>query len=210
VAHALTRLLLATYLARPPTAIRIDRSCRHCGGAHGKPRLADARQPLEFSVSHSQDRIVVACSWDLPVGVDVEWVERGVAVEELLPHVLSAEETEKLRRVDGRERLEGFFVYWTRKEAALKATGHGLIVPLVGVGVSGPGMPPSLTRWPAGHELARTRLHDLHPGAGYRASLATMGECRRVRELDGSALLVRYCQQIGSRKAGEVRAVPEA
>jgi 4'-phosphopantetheinyl transferase len=188
-ARGLTRLVLAGYLDRPAAMVAISRRCPACGEPHGKPRLASPGEGLEFSVSHSGDRVVVAVS-RRPVGVDVEQLRAELLVEELAPQVLLPGEAAALRDLRDRERTTGFLVYWTRKEAMVKATGQGLAMPLSSVGVSGPGEPPRLTAWPARSELAgQVSLHDLDAGAGHVAALAVIGGCGRVLERDGSVLL---------------------
>lgn len=198
VACGLIRLALAEYLARPPTQIAILRACAECGKPHGKPRLAPPLPGgVEFSVSHSGDRVVVAFAHGTPLGVDVEQVRSGIAVNELAAEVLTAREAETLRGLESDDRTVGFFVYWTRKEAVAKATGRGLAVGLRSFGVSGPRDPARLV-WAHDPELARqVSLHDLDPGAGHVASLAVIGHCRHIVARDGSALLARYLAQVG-------------
>ena len=61
-----------------PWRLRFDRRCAHCGeGRHGKPRLLDA--PVEFSIAHASDRVLLAVCEQAPVEVDVEPVGAPVA-----------------------------------------------------------------------------------------------------------------------------------
>lgn len=195
VGCGLTRLALAGYLGRSPTEIAIARACPQCGRPHGKPRLTPALSSsrLEFSISHAGDRVVVAFAYGTPLGVDVEQVQPAFPVDKLVPEVLNPPEAEMLRDLDDEDRTFGFFVYWTRKEAVLKATGRGLALPLQRLTVSGPGERAQVTAWAEGPECARSvSLHDLDPGPGHVASLAVIGECRRVLIRDGSALIARW------------------
>ncbi|HEY8201142.1 MAG TPA: 4'-phosphopantetheinyl transferase superfamily protein [Actinomycetota bacterium] len=198
VGCGLVRLVLAGHLGQPPGRIGISRSCRDCGKPHGKPRLTPpAPRPLEFSVSHSGDRIVVALAEGTPLGVDVEQVREGFDVDELAPEALTAEEAETLRALRGQERTLGFLAYWTRKESVVKATGRGLAIPLKAFGVSGPHEPPRLV-WAQDPVLAgQVWMHDLDPGPGHVASLAVLGRCTAVAACDGSALLARYPYRLG-------------
>jgi 4'-phosphopantetheinyl transferase len=191
VACSLTRLALASYLDLAPAMIRISRTCPTCRRPHGKPRLTPpAPAPIELSVSHSGNRIAVEFAWGRAVGVDVEQLRPDVPVDKLAWHVLTAQEAEQLRGVDGAERTAGFLTYWTRKEAVLKALGHGLAVDLRSFSVSGPGEPPQLSSWPPQPALrTELSLHDLNPGTGYVGSLAVIGDCRRLVDRDGSTLV---------------------
>jgi 4'-phosphopantetheinyl transferase len=191
VTWSLTRLALASYLDLAPAMIRISRTCPKCRRPHGKPRLTPpAPAPIELSVSHSGNRIAVEFAWGTAVGIDVEQLRSDVPVDELAPQVLTAQEAEQLRGFDGPERTAGFLTYWTRKEAVLKALGHGLTVDLRSFSVSGPGERPRLYSWPP-QPAIRTELslHNLNPGTGYVGSLAVIGNCRRLVDRDGSTLL---------------------
>jgi 4'-phosphopantetheinyl transferase len=191
VACSLTRLVLAGYLDLTPAMVRLSRTCERCCKPHGKPRLAPpAPVPIELSVSHSGNRIAVAFAWARAVGVDVEQLRPGVPVDELVRHVLMPEEAEQLRSLEGAERTAGFLTYWTRKEAVVKALGHGLAVEPRSFSVSGPGEPPRLGFWPPQPLLpTELSLHDLSPDGGYVGSLAVVGSCRRLVERDGSTLV---------------------
>jgi 4'-phosphopantetheinyl transferase len=193
VACSLTRLALASYLDLEPAMIRISRTCPTCRRPHGKPRLTPpAPAPIELSVSHSGNRIAVQFAWGTAVGVDIEQLRPDIPVDELTRHVLTAQEAQQLRGLDDAERTAGFLTYWTRKEAVLKALGHGLTVDLRSFGVSGPREPPRLSSWPPRPELrTELSLHDLNPGRGYVGSLAVVGDCRHLVDQDGSTLLSR-------------------
>jgi 4'-phosphopantetheinyl transferase len=102
-----------------------------CGGAHGKPFVASALA-LEFNVSRSHELGVVAVS-GRPVGIDIEWLGRDLDVDLLAPDVLSPREIRALERSGHAARTQFFFRRWTAKEAALKAVGAGLTVPLTDV-----------------------------------------------------------------------------
>jgi 4'-phosphopantetheinyl transferase len=179
----LTRLVLAAYLDRPPAEVAVDRTCPACGRPHGKPRLA-AGPPhlLEFSVAHAGERVVVAVAPATAVGVDLEAVEEAarLPVAELAAGALAAEEAARLGDLDEPARLRGLLTYWTRKEAALKATGRGLAVDPRRLRVSEPGEPARLLAWPAGDPGPDPTLRPLDLGPGYVASLAVARRCDRV------------------------------
>jgi 4'-phosphopantetheinyl transferase len=168
LAAALLRLVVAEEIGCDPAEVPVDRSCSRCGGPHGKPRVLGSA--LEVSVSHSADLIMVAASWSGMVGVDVEKMI-DIDVAELLPSVQAGEETFPV--LD----LKDFYTVWTRKEALLKATGHGLSRPMTTVVLGAPNEPPRVLRlggW-AGFAPA---LADLAVDADYAAALALLGPGR--------------------------------
>jgi 4'-phosphopantetheinyl transferase len=73
----------------------------------------------------------------------------------------------------------------------VKATGDGLSVRLPGVIVSPPGSAPALLSYEGRAGLAgSTRLAPLHPGTGYLASVAVIGDRPvSLTEFDAEALL---------------------
>jgi 4'-phosphopantetheinyl transferase len=173
---ALTRLALAAELACRPDEIRLDRTCPDCDRPHGKVRVTGPHAGWELSVSHSADLIGVALGTVAPLGLDVEEVravEPGVASLVLGP----AEQRQVRSATD-------FIRYWTRKEAAVKATGDGLRQPLDLVTVTAPTDPPAVLTWPG------IRLYDLADRAGHLASLAVVSRAEiTIAEHDAHPLL---------------------
>ncbi|GGM33242.1 4'-phosphopantetheinyl transferase [Longimycelium tulufanense] len=189
VGHAMVRLVLASHTGRDPRDLRFATDCLHCGGPHGKPRL-DPPAGLDFSLTHSGERVGLAVVRDVPVGLDVEAHARNVE-QSLVDHVLSDAERRVFDTVPTEARATAFFTYWTRKEAVLKATGHGLAAGVATVEVSGPDEPARLVRWTAKQALdSPVRLYDLHPGPGHSASVALLtSRQHRVLERDAEPLL---------------------
>ncbi|MDZ7783650.1 MAG: 4'-phosphopantetheinyl transferase superfamily protein [Halioglobus sp.] len=95
-------------------------------GEHGKPRLVDAPLPLEFNLSHSGEWLLCAVSAGTALGVDLEHTRRERDFLRLARRFFSAPEVAVLESLDGGERAERFFDYWTLKEAAVKARGGAL------------------------------------------------------------------------------------
>jgi 4'-phosphopantetheinyl transferase len=192
---AMLRVVLASHVNASPAEVRVTRACAACGAPHGRPRLAaPGGTAIELSVTHAGDRVAIAVSRQGPVGVDVERIQPDLPVWGLAPHVLAGEELATLYGLDAARRPHGFLVYWTRKEAVLKALGVGLTVPLTSVLVSGPEEPPSLRAWPAELPLDEPlTLHDLDAGTSHVASLAIADHQASVTGLDGTPLLLRWC-----------------
>jgi len=121
LAHDLLRRSLSRYQETPPAAWRFET------GENGKPFLSGGE--LSFNLSHTRGLVACGIARALPVGIDVERIDRPVDVEQLAARFFSPSETASLRsgRVDARVR---FFDLWTLKEAFIKAIGAGLSQPL--------------------------------------------------------------------------------
>jgi 4'-phosphopantetheinyl transferase len=126
VSHLLLRTTLSRYSYVLPNAWRFVTN------DYGKPRLdPDAGSvPLCFSLSHTRGLSVVGVTREGEIGVDVEQEDRSVNAAELSRRFFSPEETEALDKLPP-GRLQGQFpLYWTLKEAYIKALGRGLSHPL--------------------------------------------------------------------------------
>jgi 4'-phosphopantetheinyl transferase len=82
-----------------------------------------------FSLSHTDGCVACAVSDFELVGVDVERVQQRGSLWDVASSY-SAEEIEALRGLAPDRFVDGFFDYWTLKEAYLKARGRGLSLPL--------------------------------------------------------------------------------
>jgi 4'-phosphopantetheinyl transferase len=126
VAHSTLRQLLAAYDNVDPLGLEFS------VGEHGKPELvaggAPDREPLHFNLSHSGEMALVAVARHGAVGVDVERWRTTVQHLEIAERFFSPLERDALLRLrdDADAVLRGFFSTWSRKEAYLKATGHGI------------------------------------------------------------------------------------
>jgi len=95
----------------------------------GKPLLTfkDGRpQPLHVSVAHGGGLALAAVCDHGPIGVDLEHVDTRRNLTAIARRFFAAEESAQLEACDSDERSLLFHQWWTRKEAVLKATGHGL------------------------------------------------------------------------------------
>lgn len=198
-AHALVRRVVGARTGVRPQHLRLDVTCHRCGLPHGKPRLGDslAGAPVSFSISHSGDRVVVALTDGRPVGVDVD-APRHLDREQLAmmsTQILSLSERVSYAEFPVAERAHALAVWWSRKEAVLKATGEGLAVPPAHVSVSDPASAPAVTGWDPGTPwpggaAPEASLRDLTAPSPYVCSVAVLGAGDLdVREHDGDALL---------------------
>jgi 4'-phosphopantetheinyl transferase len=186
VSHALTRLVTGHHADVPPRALGYAPPPR----AGAKPRFAGAASALQFSISHSGSHVVLAVSRDVSVGVDLAAIDPHPPEPSMLAAVLTAGERQVLAATSATRRPWAFSRYWARKEALLKATGHGLAMPPHLIAVSGPAEAPALLAWAhRGRPAATLHLYDLQPAEGYCAALATLGTPLRRSDHDGDALL---------------------
>lgn len=129
--RASVRRVLAGLLDVEPERIRLGRRpCPGCGdGEHGPPTVLDPKAACWISISHTSGCGMLAVA-AVPVGVDVERV-RDIRVRDLAPTVLTPSEARWLDGLlAGDAPRRAFLRCWTRKEAALKAVGVGVTVPL--------------------------------------------------------------------------------
>lgn len=181
VSRGLLRTLLGRYLAMDPAALRFSY------GRYGKPGLADGYNDggsLRFNLSHSNERVLYAITYDMDVGIDIEFLHRSVKMEPVICWNCSEREKEDLQTVPTNLRRRAFFNCWTRKEAYVKARGDGLAAHMNNISVSLlPGQPTLLLETEAGEEEAtRWLLKEIKPGAGYVACLAIVGHGWQVRK----------------------------
>lgn len=184
VGCAIVRRVVAAKLEISPGDVVLDRTCPDCGRQHGKVSV----EGMQLSVSHSGDRIVVACHPSAPVGIDVELINPAIDADSLASVSLSDLEAAELAGFAPATRARAFTQYWTRKEAVVKATGDGIRADLRKVIVSAPDQPPVLREW-AGYDRP-VRLVELQAGVEYAAALAILtDELPEVRSFDAAPLL---------------------
>jgi 4'-phosphopantetheinyl transferase len=129
MARARLRELLGERLEVPAQSVSFDY------GPAGKPALPG--QPnLRFNLSHSAELAVYVFAMGIDVGVDVEQVRVIDDADRLAARTFSPREQHAYRSLPPHQQPLAFFNCWTRKEAFVKATGHGLSPPLDSFDVS--------------------------------------------------------------------------
>jgi len=123
VAHGRLREILAGFCRCEPDALVFET------GPYGKPALRPAAGPIRFNLSHSAGRAMVGVAGE-EIGVDIERIDRGLDVPAIAARYFHAGERRAIESAASAERTALFFRYWTAKEAALKACGLGLSLPL--------------------------------------------------------------------------------
>ncbi len=118
---------------------------RFADGTRGRPEIAAPATPYHFNLAHSHGAVACIVGRDREIGVDVEFLKRPAASHDVAARVCSPEELEDVQAAPDEERQERFLVYWTLKEAYLKARGLGISVHLADVAFSLAGGQPQLT-----------------------------------------------------------------
>jgi 4'-phosphopantetheinyl transferase len=187
----LGRVLLVAVLAYrldcDRSTVKIVRHCPVCtGDDHGRP--AAPGSGLAVSVSHAGRYAAVAVTDRSMIGIDLERYPTRDVVDEVSATVLSEDEG---RRLAGRaDPGAGFARLWTRKEAAAKCTGIGLLADLRALDVRGPQVD---VPTPAG-DRARISLRDLPAPPAYALAVAFPGKPDEVTVglREATPLLRRY------------------
>lgn len=109
------RHLLGQALGIPPHAVRFRL------GEHNKPFVAGVSQPLSFSLSYTDDHVLIAIDPHYPIGIDIELVKTDFDFESMMDACFSPREIQHIDNAPAR-----FYTLWTRKEAILKLTGKGI------------------------------------------------------------------------------------
>jgi 4'-phosphopantetheinyl transferase len=133
--RAAQRLIAGRYTGRPTRQVRIQRTCDRCGAGHGRPRVVGAG--YDYSVTHTRRRVLIGVVAQGLVGIDLDTLPDSGVSEGLIDRTVTPDERAALSRLPAVERMEAFARLWSRKEAAVKLTGHGLSARLDRIGVRG-------------------------------------------------------------------------
>jgi 4'-phosphopantetheinyl transferase len=170
------RTLLAGYLDRDVTAMRIERA------EHGKPRVA-GEPTLEFNLSHSGGAMLVALSRSQPLGVDIEMPRRTRPVLALARRWFDPIEAAALESLPEADQQAAFLHLWSCKEAVLKALGRGIGFGLdrAAFDMDVAGNITGLRQLDGELTPAAWHLVRLRPAAGWVGALAWRGSTRPIR-----------------------------
>lgn len=164
VGRSMMRAVLGGYMGRQPHEIHFTYS------PHGKPGLpSDSGTDLKFNLSHSHKLAMLGVTRVSAIGVDVEFMRASAMEGTIADKVFSEEELITFDALSPGLKLRGFFNGWTRKEAFIKAKGHGLSMALDEFDVSLDPCEPArlLSIRPDATELERWSLRDLELRDGY-------------------------------------------
>lgn len=117
------RIILAKIVNEQPHKINIRKT------EHGKPYLVDYPD-LVFNLSHSAGVLVIAVGYNCQLGVDIENCKPRGNLSALVEKCFSEEESKYWVKLPEGQKTSGFYHFWTRKEAFVKATGRGIALGL--------------------------------------------------------------------------------
>jgi 4'-phosphopantetheinyl transferase len=121
-AHVALRNIIAGYLKTGAATLQFEE------GQNGKPKLAppfDAAG-VEFNLSHSHERAVLAVNHGHEIGIDIEFAKADFEFLDVAGHFFTPREVTALRGLPAPLQRQAFYKCWTSKEAFLKAKGTGL------------------------------------------------------------------------------------
>jgi 4'-phosphopantetheinyl transferase len=103
---------------------------------YGKPQLKDSiNLGIQFSLAHSHELAVLAIT-KRRVGVDIEYIHRAFDYQNLAQNFFSKSEYQKFTSLPEAQKKEGFYNYWTMKEAIRKVYGDEKIINMAEIEVS--------------------------------------------------------------------------
>lgn len=118
ISRSVLRNILAGYLGEAPQSIEI------MYGFWGKPHL-QKEKALHFNLSHSGDYVLYAITRDYEVGIDLEYINPDLELDEIALMILSPKELNYWKTVKPEEKVNVFFKLWVCKEALVKSSGKG-------------------------------------------------------------------------------------
>ena len=163
--HAFVRNVLSRYTNVDPGAIEF------VVNEYGKPSIKGGG--VEFNMSHSVDYVLMAVTRAGRIGIDIEHIRLGIASHVIVRQYFSPAEVEELQSFSSEDdRVNAFFIGWSRKEAYIKAHGLGLALPLESFDVSFTENPPLLraTR-PDAEEAKKWTLRTIEIDPAYKAAV---------------------------------------
>ena len=174
IGRGVLRMLLGRYLDCPPQSLDFKYT------EYGKPYLEHGVD-LNFNISHSGDRAVLAFTRDSEMGVDIEKCKSNFDHLEIAQNFFSPDEIRTLEALPEVERAAGFYRCWTRKESFIKAKGSGLSFSLTSFSVSLDPEDATLLRtdWNP-EEREQWRLASFIPEKGYLGALSIKSELRSL------------------------------
>jgi 4'-phosphopantetheinyl transferase len=130
IGRGMARAMLSEVTGVPPA------EWRFAEGAHGRPEIASPDTPYHFNLAHSHGAVACIVGRGREIGVDVEFLHRPAAAHDVAARVCAPDELDDVNAAPDGQRQERFLVYWTLKEAYLKARGLGISLHLGDVAFS--------------------------------------------------------------------------
>jgi len=157
-------------------------------GEHGRPALVES-PGLDFNLSHSGSRVLIAVVRGTRVGVDLQRVEPDRDLRRLARRFFAPEEIASLEGLEGAAFGDAFFRLWCCKEAYLKALGTSISELPSGsfrfrfdeAGGAGPRLVESAWQAPGAEPIDEWCFALPEPPEGFVAAVGWTGEMRRLR-----------------------------
>ena len=96
---------------------------------NGRPFLINSSN-IDFNISHSNDYIILAISFDSKVGIDIEIISKKISILGIAEKYFSTQEYHWLSSLPKDKLTYWFYKIWTYKESCLKLTGEDMFVGL--------------------------------------------------------------------------------
>ena len=125
--HDRRRFILCRGILRKLLGQYLNQSAKHFEftyGNFGKPALAD--NEIHFNISHTPGLCLFAFSASQAVGIDVEKVSRQQNLLDIARNFFPPDESNAVALAASSDQAILFFIYWTCKEARIKAHGLGI------------------------------------------------------------------------------------
>lgn len=152
-----------------------------CYGKNRKPAISKnyCNEDIRFNLSYSDSVALYALTLCHEIGIDVEMVRDIPEMDQIANGFFLVSEYNIYRSLPERKKKDVFYKYWTRKEAFVKATGDGLLLPLNKFEVSNlPGEPVKTMAFEgAPHNASQWFIYDLNVKSEYKAAFAKEGQC---------------------------------
>lgn len=178
--HGLLRLLLGKYLETPPSDIILSKN------AFGKPQICKSSndRPIGFTMSRSRDVVVFAFAYSRNIGVDVEYINSALQIDDIVPVLFSSEEAAHYENVNECEQqLDYVLRLWTLKEAYVKAKGVGMHEPFEHIFFDfDPKGVPLLRRSLHDHDISQWSVSSVNIDTDYIISLVYDGPLAHISQ----------------------------
>ncbi|HXA53168.1 MAG TPA: 4'-phosphopantetheinyl transferase superfamily protein [Candidatus Acidoferrum sp.] len=150
----------------------------------GKPELPGGEP--RFNVAHSGDFALIAIAQQADIGIDIEQASELRRVDELAPSVFTSAELATFAGLRGDARTRFFFRTWTCKEAAIKAAGAGLSIPVDRIQIDFTGDGASISAPPGTLPPGPWSLHEIDGPPGYASAVAVRADAISLKIRDWS------------------------
>lgn len=107
------------------------RDVRFAADTHGKPGVSGSKgstvERLQFNLSHSENLLLIAVTFDHGIGVDIEMLRDDFDPLAVAETHFSSREVAWLKSLPAIEHFPEFYRLWTMREAVAKCEGAGIV-----------------------------------------------------------------------------------